>query len=74
MKCPSCGNDMQNGFLQAGNLIAFNQKRHKVTLLSKDPEDVMIAKKAFTATDFNGYIWKSCGIIAFDYKKPITHW
>ncbi|PNV62987.1 hypothetical protein C0033_05510 [Clostridium sp. chh4-2] len=74
MKCPKCGEEMQTGYLQAGNLMAFNKKRHKVSLLSKDPEDVMIVQKSFAAADFNGCLCRTCGLIVFDYKNPITRW
>ena len=71
MKCPKCGEKMQDGYLQAGNMIAFNKTRHKISLNSKDAEDVMIYKKAITTADFSGYICKNCGLIIFDYKNPI---
>ena len=74
MDCPKCGREMNAGFLQAGNLIAFNKQRHKVSLNPKDDEDVTIAKKAFTGSDFNGWICKECGLVVFDYKNIITHW
>ena len=51
MKCPKCEKDMQAGFLQAGNIIAFNKTRHKISLNPKDKDDVMIARKSFTSTD-----------------------
>lgn len=74
MNCPKCGKNMQTGFLQAGNLIAFNKTRHKVSLNPKDSDDVMIARKSFTASDFNGFLCKDCGLVVFDYKNIITHW
>lgn len=74
MNCPKCGKEMTAGFLQAGNLIAFNKRRHKLSLNPKDPEDIVIAQKAFTATDFSGCICKECGLVLFDYQNPITHW
>ena len=74
MNCPKCGRAMNQGFLQAGNLIAFNKQRHKVSLRPKDEGDVTIAQKAFTASDFNGWICKECGLVVFDYKNIITHW
>lgn len=43
MNCPKCGREMNKGFLQAGNLIAFNKQRHKLSLNPKEQEDVMIA-------------------------------
>ncbi|MBU5626564.1 hypothetical protein KQI82_06475 [Oscillibacter sp. MSJ-2] len=72
MNCPKCGNSMQPGFLQAGNVIAFNKTRHRVSLNPKHEEDVMIARKAFTSTDFYGSVCKECGLIVFDYKNPIS--
>ncbi len=74
MKCPNCEGEMQQGFLQAGNMIAFNKRRHKISLNPKDPEDVVIARKAFSGSDFNGWICKGCGLVVFDYKNVITHW
>lgn len=74
MNCPKCGCEMNQGFLQAGNLIAFNKQRHKIFLNPKDEEDVTIAKKSFTASDFNGWICKECGLVVFDYKNIMTRW
>ena len=74
MNCPKCGKEMQSGFLQAGNLIAFNKTQHKISLLSKASEDVMIAQKSFASTDFRGFICKDCGLIVFNYKDAINRW
>lgn len=72
MNCPKCGHELKQGFLQAGNLIAFNKRRHKISLKPKDEEDVTIAQKTFTSSDFNGWICKECGLVVFDYKNVIT--
>lgn len=40
MKCPKCGEEMQNGFLQTSKIVAFNKTRHKISLNPKDEEDV----------------------------------
>ena len=74
MNCPNCNKEMQKGFFQAGNILAFNKTRHKGSLKSKDPEDVLIASNAFVGSDFNAHICKSCGLIVFYYKNVITHW
>ncbi len=42
MSCPECGKEMKQGFLQTGNLVAFNKNRHKGSLNPKYEEDVMI--------------------------------
>lgn len=69
MNCPNCQKEMQTGFLQAGNLMAFNKTRHKLFLTPKEEEDVTIVQKAFTNADFSGFICKDCGLVTFDYKN-----
>ena len=72
MKCPECGKDMQAGFLQTQKLVAFNKTRHKISLNPEDDKDVMIARKAFTGTDFQGFICQECGLVVFDYKNGMS--
>lgn len=74
MNCPKCGNEMRCGFLQAGNIVAFNQRRHKVFLTAQNPEDTLITHRMWTAADFEGFICKKCGLVVFDYQNPITRW
>ena len=74
MNCPKCSKEMHVGYLQAGNLIAFNKERHKISLTPRDPDDVIISQKAFTCSDFHGYICRDCGLVVFDYKNLITRW
>ncbi len=72
MKCPKCGEEMQNGFLQTSKIVAFNKTRHKISLNPTDEEDVMITRKAFSGTDFQGFICKKCGLVVFDYKNYLS--
>ena len=72
MKCPKCGKDMQAGFLQAGNMIAFNKTMHKISLNPKDKDDVLIAKNLYMSTNFHGYICIECGLVIFDYKNILS--
>lgn len=72
MNCPKCGRDMSSGFLQTGNIIAFNKTRYKISLNPKDDGDIMIAKKAFTSNDFHAFICEECGLVLFDYKNVIS--
>ena len=72
MKCPEGGKDMQAGFLQTQKLVEFNKTRHKISLNPEDDEDVMIARKAFTGTDFQGFICQECGLVVFDYKNGMS--
>lgn len=69
MDCPKCGRGMDSGVLQAGNLMAFNKKRYKISISPRDKEDVMIAQQFLTGANFNGWICKECGLVVFDYKN-----
>ena len=64
---------MDKGFLQTGNLMAFNKKGHKISISPRDDEGMMIAQKLISA-DFNGWIGIECGLAAFDYKNIIMRW
>ena len=59
MKCSKCGKEMQNGFLQTTNIIAFNQTRHKISLNPKNEADVMIARKHLQEQIFKAIFVKS---------------
>lgn len=63
---------MWAGFLQTEKIVAFNQERHRFFMNPRTEEDVMISRKAFTGTDFPGFICKDCGIVVFDYKNGLT--
>lgn len=60
------------GFLQTAKIVAFNKTRHKISLNPKDKEDIVLARKAFTGTDFPGFICKECGLVVFDYKNDLS--
>ena len=74
MKCPNCGKEMNAGYLQGKNLLAFNKERHKVSVNPRDKEDIMIVRNMFAGADFKGFVCKECGLITFDYRDPIKHW
>lgn len=74
MKCPDCKKEMSTGYLQGKNLLAFNKERHKLSINSKDKEDVMIVKNFAAGADFCGFICRDCGLVVFNYKNPIKHW
>lgn len=70
MKCPTCGKEMQPGFLQTEKIVAFSKTRRKIFLNPK--EDIVLARKALTGTDFPGFICKACGLVVFDYTNGLT--
>lgn len=69
MRCPKCGKDMQAGYLQTTKIVAFNKRKHKLSLNPACEDDVMIARKAFAGTGFPGFICKACGCVLSDYQN-----
>lgn len=67
MKCPVCGNEMEKGFVQALNRMAWVKKKHAVSLLPKEGE-VLLGNKAFTDVVIDAYICKACRKIVMDYS------
>ena len=55
MKCPKCGKDMKSGYLQTTKIVAFNKRKHKISMNSECENDVMIARKAFAVNRFPGF-------------------
>jgi transposase-like protein len=70
LKCPQCGREMLTGYLQSGNKMAFNKHIHKLSLLPKDEQDVLIANNIINACNFSGFICKDCKLITFNYSNP----
>ncbi|MDL2216005.1 PF20097 family protein [Ruminococcaceae bacterium OttesenSCG-928-N02] len=69
MKCQNCGAEMQKGYLQGGNMIAFNEHIHKVSLNPRDEGDIMLVRNLVKASCFSGGICRACGLITFDYTN-----
>ena len=45
MKCPKCGKDMKSGYLQTTKIVAFNKRKHKISLNPECEDDVMLLLK-----------------------------
>ncbi len=72
MRCPYCNEEMQQGYLQTGQRIAWTKKIHKISLLPKDGE-VLFANNTIRGTSFQAYICKGCKKVLFDYSdKEVT--
>ena len=67
MKCAVCGNEMEKGFLQTGNRMAWVKKKHMFSLLPKEGE-VLLGNHVFTGLIFEAYICKACKKITIDYN------
>jgi DNA-directed RNA polymerase subunit RPC12/RpoP len=67
MKCPACGKEMEQGFLQSGNRIAWTKKIHRISLLPKEGE-ILLENNMISQAIFDAYICKSCKKITIDYS------
>ena len=66
MKCPVCGNEMEQGFLQGGQRMAWVKAPHKVSLLPNSGE-VLLGNHMIGGLTFCAYICKPCKKVLLDY-------
>lgn len=59
---------MEKGYLQAGQIMLWAKKKHKVSLLPKDGE-VLIAKNYLCGVAPEAYICKQCKKVVVDYTS-----
>ena len=68
MICPHCQAPMEKGYLQAGQIMLWAKKKHKVALLPRDGE-VLIAKNYLWGVALEAHICKQCKIVVVDYAS-----
>lgn len=68
MRCPTCGNEMEPGYIQCGSKMAWVKSLHKVSLLPKEGE-VLLGNNVFLGLSFEAYICKVCKKVLLDYSK-----
>lgn len=66
MKCPYCNSEMEQGFLQGMERLAWVKKPHKVSLLPKQGE-ILLENNMIKGATFSASICKSCKKILLDY-------
>jgi len=59
MKCPYCGFEMEDGYLQTGQFLIWTPEPHKLSLnIRKDGKDIELIRKPLTVQP--PYIKASC--------------
>lgn len=66
MKCPVCGKEMEQGFLQGNQRIAWVKRKHSVSILPREGE-VLLENKTFGSFLFPAWICKECQKVILDY-------
>lgn len=67
MRCPVCNNEMEQGFLQGMNRVAWVKKHHRVSLHPKQGE-ILLENNAIKDFIFSSWICKGCKKIVVDYS------
>ena len=68
MKCPICNQEMERGFVQSGTRIIWTKRIHKISLLPKDG-DVLLLHSVLKPSAIPASICKKCEKIIMDYSK-----
>lgn len=71
MNCPICGTEMEQGFIQGNQRIAWVKSKHKISLLPREGE-VLLENKAFDSFLFPACICKDCEKVFMDYSHQNT--
>ena len=68
MNCPFCSREMEQGFVQSGTRILWTKRIHKISLLPKDG-DVLLLKSVLKPSAIPARICKDCKTIMMDYAE-----
>ncbi len=67
MRCPFCGNGMEAGYVQSGNLMVWVKKKHYVSLLPKEGE-VLLDRNYLSGAIIPAHICKQCKKVIAEYQ------
>lgn len=67
MKCPVCSKEMEQGFLQGNQRIAWVKRQHNVSILPREGE-VLLENRAFGSFLYPAWICKGCQNIVLNYS------
>lgn len=71
MRCPFCGDSMEKGLIQGGNLLVWVKKKHYFSLLPKEGE-VILDRDYLTGSAIPAWICKKCKKLIAEYTEDNT--
>jgi hypothetical protein len=64
MKCPTCNAEMENGYIQAGHMILWTPRKHKLSLRPRDDgKDIVLGKNYLTMPSIESFCCRGCEFI-----------
>ena len=71
MRCPFCGDPMEKGFIQSGNLMVWVKKKHRISLLPREGE-VILDRNYWSGSTIPAHICKHCKKVIAEYEEERT--
>ena len=71
MRCPFCGDLMEKGFIQSGNLMVWVKKKHHISLLPREGE-VILDRNYWSGSTIPANICKQCKKVIAEYEEDCT--
>lgn len=68
MKCPFCGREMTEGFVQSSRWVYFTKQRHKFFFRPKE-DDVVLSTHNWTAPTAKAWHCSNCMKVIVDYEE-----
>ncbi len=68
MLCPYCKEEMEKGFLQAGNILVWVKKRHYLSLLPRKDE-IVLDKNYLTGVFLPSWLCRNCKKVITEYEE-----
>ena len=70
MKCPTCGQEMEEGFVQGAREIFFAIEPHRFWFKVKK-EEVLLSSHNWTRPTCVAYLCRNCKKVVIDYAEKI---
>ena len=68
MKCPFCGREMTEGFVQSSSYIFFTQKKHKLFFRPRE-NDITLSTRNYTCPTAKAWHCSACLKVVIDYEE-----
>lgn len=68
MKCPFCGKEMTEGFVQSSSWIFFTEKKHKF-YFRPNKKDTVLSTRNYTCPTAKAWHCSNCMKVVVDYEE-----